>query len=153
MRKRIKGLDQTGLLSSSPSAHPHSAHNHSPSAFAGRIGESGPLGSARRIRERRQPPRVTLQHNKELLDQHELELNFQECAPSLLSLILRQELTSEERYQNNPATAVPARLTLTRWILQLSVQLRLSGLTALCRAEDADQRIENEGDSGLSVGD
>jgi len=36
-------------LFSSPSAYPQTAHDHSPSVFAGRIGESGTLDSAHRI--------------------------------------------------------------------------------------------------------
>jgi len=36
-------------LSSEPSAYPQSAYNYSPFVFAGRIGESGALGSAHRI--------------------------------------------------------------------------------------------------------
>jgi len=36
-------------LSSEPSAYPQSAHNYSPFVFAGRIGESGTLGSTHRI--------------------------------------------------------------------------------------------------------
>jgi hypothetical protein len=55
LRDRIKLVRP---LSSSSSAYPQSAH---PSMFAGRIGESGTLGGAHRIRKGYQSPRVTLQ--------------------------------------------------------------------------------------------
>jgi len=45
LRDKIK-LVRT--LSSEPSAYPQTAHNHSPSVFVGRIGESGTLDSAHR---------------------------------------------------------------------------------------------------------
>jgi len=53
-------------LSSEPSVYHQSAHDYSISifVFAGRIGESGALGSAHRIRKGYQPPRVTLQQQQ-----------------------------------------------------------------------------------------
>ena len=44
-----------------PLCYSYKAHNYSLSMFAGRIGESGTLGSTYRIREGYQSPRVTLQ--------------------------------------------------------------------------------------------